>query len=698
LLPKLKLETNANADNKSENDFTPTPNRTYIPPCVTIIAPRERTDKGIIAGINKVFVPFLLIPNNIESYNENGDGSSEIEVKKEESKFKKPKLLRRAKGGLNENEEKVNDDQSSCNKLAKATTEDLTLSKAVSVQMPKIPKIDIGKLNMNKITSYKDRYDNVYKDSLQSNGDVLKKIEKDWAEGKSKVHLILENKSYDFVPKHAPEADDVQIERAKRSIYNNQQVHVHSLALLFSLLLNNGRSTLESIYCCTNPIDNDMENVLHLLHFHLSHNLNEVTVCELSEYFNSVNAPKVGFTRLLKLLCKKMLNVSIYSGWDKLATGAYGTVYKCQTCLVEPKVVAIKRMNFPQSIYERCVLHDIFSEITALEVLHQFNCTTELYDYGVSESEYYIIMKKYDCSLKEWRVRQEKPLAENLGVYFSIFKEVLRKVEILHSNKITHYDLKSENVMIEVGENDIPKKVCLGDFGECYLFTDEQSEYSMKSKGTDYIKSPEMLLLPIKGRKDTDKYDRRVNNGTTRASDIWSLGCLLYELLAGQFLFYTPDYFVFLARVTTPTEELFSQEKLAQLGDNVYLVDFLRFILIRDPKHRPNITSMIKRFNNLHELLINGNILQEASQQIEQQYDKATSQGLVDGILKMKIPIYKSASNCNYLAIDDHLIIIGNDFLVDGKDLSTITHIVQLNQNKLEPKHFQKVTQIGKEK
>lgn len=46
----------------------------------------------------------------------------------------------------------------------------------------------------------------------------------------------------------------------------------------------------------------------------------------------------------------------------------------------------------------------------------------------------------------------------------------------------------------------------------------------------------------ISTKKESDKYDRRKKLGTTRSSDIWSLGCLLYEILTGEFLFYDPQW------------------------------------------------------------------------------------------------------------------------------------------------------------
>ena len=68
----------------------------------------------------------------------------------------------------------------------------------------------------------------------------------------------------------------------------------------------------------------------------------------------------------------------------------------------DPQVVAIKLMNIPSSIYERSVLHDIFTEITCLETFRLDPCITDLYDYGVTKTDYVIVMKRYPMSLKVW--------------------------------------------------------------------------------------------------------------------------------------------------------------------------------------------------------------------------------------------------------------------------------------------------------
>lgn len=56
-------------------------------------------------------------------------------------------------------------------------------------------------------------------------------------------------------------------------------------------------------------------------------------------------------------------------------------------------------MNLPKSI-DSTDLHDIFNEITCLENFRFDQCVTDLYDYGLAENDYKIVMKRYPMSLK----------------------------------------------------------------------------------------------------------------------------------------------------------------------------------------------------------------------------------------------------------------------------------------------------------
>jgi hypothetical protein len=155
----------------------------------------------------------------------------------------------------------------------------------------------------------------------------------------------------------------------------------------------------------------------------------------------------------------------------------------------------------------------------------------------------------------------------------------------------------------------------IADFGESKIFEDENDEYCIRSRGTNVFKSPEMLInygfQNNNNYKKRDNYDRRKKEGTTRSSDIWSLGCLFYELLTGNFLFpeIDDDYFGFTAKLNTSNfSEIFTQEKKSLINNNIYLIDFLKFVMINDQKYRPNIDKVIERYDHVHAILSNLNI------------------------------------------------------------------------------------------
>ena len=197
--------------------------------------------------------------------------------------------------------------------------------------------------------------------------------------------------------------------------------------------------------------------------------------------------------RLLKLTCKHFFNSSIYNNWEKIGGGQFGTVFQCTTGLTEPSIVAIKKTELEQNIFSPCHLFDIFTEVTALEALRLENCVTQLYDYGCDDEYYYIVMKRYPISLKKWRIQQKQSLKEMLPTYLSIFKDVLHAVQIIHNNKITHYDLKCDNILLDFVSNfkenntydvDVTDEnenysICIivADFGECRMFLNEVDEY-----------------------------------------------------------------------------------------------------------------------------------------------------------------------------------------------------------------------------
>jgi serine/threonine protein kinase len=125
-----------------------------------------------------------------------------------------------------------------------------------------------------------------------------------------------------------------------------------------------------------------------------------------------------------------------------MSEGGYGIIFSCKTNLVSPS----EQMNLPDSVYERCVLNDIFSEISCLENFRLDPKVTDVYDYGVTDNSYVIIMKRYRFSLRYWR-RMQKEV--NLPLLLGMFREILKVVKLLHEHSVTHYDIKADNILID---------------------------------------------------------------------------------------------------------------------------------------------------------------------------------------------------------------------------------------------------------
>lgn len=99
----------------------------------------------------------------------------------------------------------------------------------------------------------------------------------------------------------------------------------------------------------------------------------------------------------------------------------------------------------------------------------------------------------------------------------TITKQVLEALKVLHTEGITHGDIKPENICIESPTNGKTFRVKIIDLGSSFLHPRKNAFY-IQSR---YYRAPETIL--------------GLNYG--RSIDLWSLGCLVFELFVGTPLF-----------------------------------------------------------------------------------------------------------------------------------------------------------------
>ncbi|GAQ90638.1 hypothetical protein KFL_006660010, partial [Klebsormidium nitens] len=566
--------------------------------------------------------------------------------------------------------------------------------------------------------------------------------------------------------------------RAGRMLYREEGLHVAVLELILCMMTS-AEGDLEPLYSDNLPTANRRLNAPFFLFHHLNHPANAQALQTLCARARALGAPA---ERILRLTCQRLFTPGAFptEGRQRIAEGASAHVVRCrapayirrtpgygagrasgelnpalENGLEEPVWVALKMVNVPGSVHDPCVFHDLYSEVAILEKLKGDPSACQLYDYGVDENCYYLVLKHYPCSLKEWRLRREfRPAAKSsrgsaepssgaagqgtssgsaepfrgshgrqeLGLYLEVFAAVLEAASNVAEKGIIHFDLKCDNVLLEplpgvseerfwgpplscgssavdsslieatavdfatdpssavqTAENRelemnpvqskqgnpskapvlepaprsrsvhkflrrlsskpsnralqtavqsqvlnpvseilplshpaipvsdgvkprgyaLPFRVVLADFGQSKICrqSDVSGGVTVRNRGTEFVKSPEMLTVFHAARASEAGGPKKLGAG--KESDVWSLGCLLYELLVGDFLFYDEDWVRFFIRVTSANQELISSEKAAKLGNDPAILDFLRFALVQDPSKRPSLAQLVSRFDGV---------------------------------------------------------------------------------------------------
>ena len=199
--------------------------------------------------------------------------------------------------------------------------------------------------------------------------------------------------------------------------------------------------------------------------------------------------------------------ISHYKISDKLGEGGMGVVYKAEDTKLK-RTVALKFLP-QQALGGEEEKERFIREAQAAAALDHSNiCTT--YEINEAEGQTFIAMAYVDGQSLEEKIKSG-PLNSKEAVAIAV--QVAEGLREAHENGVIHRDIKSANIMI--GKKGQAK---IMDFGLAKLAGRTKLTKTATIMGTAAYMSPEQAR--------GEPVDRR--------TDIWSLGVVLYEMLAGE--------------------------------------------------------------------------------------------------------------------------------------------------------------------
>lgn len=183
-----------------------------------------------------------------------------------------------------------------------------------------------------------------------------------------------------------------------------------------------------------------------------------------------------------------------------------------------------------------------------------------------------------------------KPLPEDQ--IWKWFAEIAAAVKYLHSRKIIHRDIKVENIFLSQ-----ELSVKLGDFGISKVL-EHSMDLANSGVGTPYYLSPEIC----QGLKYNFK------------TDIWMMGCLLYELCTLNKPFKSESIKILIKNIIDKQPEL--KDITGSYSEG--LVNLITLMLKKLPEERPNIEEVwirIHMYSNMNKtgITFKGHVLSSST-------------------------------------------------------------------------------------
>lgn len=221
-------------------------------------------------------------------------------------------------------------------------------------------------------------------------------------------------------------------------------------------------------------------------------------------------------------MCEVGFLVHDYSIICEVGQGTFAHVFKaCHT----PTNVCVALKVIEKASMDKSDTESLFREVSIMKSLSHPHIA-EFYEFFEDELNYYISMEFMERGSLLDFINSHGRLDETISR--KLFIQIISALDYLHNTKsIVHRDIKPENVLLDL---DLNAKIV--DFGFAHNYT-TKNPYLMTMCGSPAYISPELL------RKE--EY--------TAETDIWSVGIVLYAMVAGVLPFIDSNISVMFCKI-----------------------------------------------------------------------------------------------------------------------------------------------------
>lgn len=189
---------------------------------------------------------------------------------------------------------------------------------------------------------------------------------------------------------------------------------------------------------------------------------------------------------------------------NRLGKGSFGTVYKVRR-KEDKTIYVLKQINIAQlNSQMRMAAQNEVKILSSLENPY----VVKYYDSFIEKNILNIVMEFCEGGDLAAYIKAQGGKRIDENKIWKFFIQMCIGLEYIHRKKILHRDIKSLNVFLTKNED-----IRIGDLGVAKMMA-ESANFAHTLVGTPYYLSPEMA--------EEKPYNEK--------SDVWALGCVLYEL------------------------------------------------------------------------------------------------------------------------------------------------------------------------